>query len=502
MLHISFKDRTGALLVLVDSPSRVSGLARAPSARLTNLPDLAGQSLSQALSHIGSRAAQSGNVVQMGQAAAEAVDQGKLHLFFLSPGNAPKGHGRGYAAITLKDKPLPTMVGPGCFASSKIGGYEPDMTPGPAVAISTVPGVLGMTGRSMPIQSTLVDGVNVLFTSPSGAVDPADSLLELATQLSPYSQALSKGSGVISGLSQAADALKNGNFGDALLGAAQAVLNIVNKLPKPELIAVAGSQHDNSSGNKMMFIGQAVRELAEFKRNQPAMTRTLVVFTPSYNTTMLKAASDSAKMYEAGFVTVSSAAELIRYLNSGQDRQQAPIQQLSLFSHGVPQRIAFGYDLSVDSQLSLDVLNYSQISPQAFSPSAHIDSYACRTGMGNLPDYKIEEAVQFFPQTNESLAQLLANHLSIPVHAFIRRSDYKNTWGSFEDRRLGSLCRISDNGVPGEEWCMRWVELDKERDNNNRLYKFTYQTMGASNPVISGSTPVGIPGGHFEFLPQ
>lgn len=77
MLHISFKDRTGALLVLVDSPSRVSGLARAPSARLTNLPDPAGQSLSQALSHIGSRAAQSGNVVQMGQAAAEAVDQGK-----------------------------------------------------------------------------------------------------------------------------------------------------------------------------------------------------------------------------------------------------------------------------------------------------------------------------------------------------------------------------------------------------------------------------------------
>jgi hypothetical protein len=138
--------------------------------------------------------------------------------------------------------------------------------------------------------------------------------------------------------------------------------------------------------------------------------------------------------------------------------------------------------------------------PLSFSASAQIDSYACRTGMGNLPDLAIEEGIQFFPQTNESLAQLLANHLRIKVRAFIRRSDYKNTWGSFEERRLGNLCDISNDVAPAAEWCRRWHLLNEERKKNNKLLQFTYQTIGAINPVISGDTPVGVPGGHFEFL--
>ncbi|WP_443190449.1 hypothetical protein [Pseudomonas indica] len=270
----------------------------------------------------------------------------------------------------------------------------------------------------------------------------------------------------------------------------------------PELIAVAGSQHDNSSGNKMMFIGQAVRELAEFKRNRPALARTLVLFTPSYNDAMLNAARDSAKAYGAALVEVTSAQALIDYLNQGKDRKRSLIEHLSLFSHGVPQRVAFGYQLTEDFQMSLDVLNYNAISPLAFSSSARIDSYACRTGMGNRSEFPIEDGIQFFPQTNDSLAQRLADHLQIKVGAFIRRSDYKNTWGSFEERRMGNLCGFSGDAAPGEEWCRKWKVLSKERADSDRLYKFTYQTMGAINPVISGDTPLGVPGGHFEFLPQ
>jgi len=270
----------------------------------------------------------------------------------------------------------------------------------------------------------------------------------------------------------------------------------------PELIAVAGSQHDNASGNKMMFIGQAVRALAEFKHNQPGTTRTLVVFTPAYNAAMLNAARASAENYDADMVEVSSAQALIEYLNRGKDRKQSPIEHLSVFSHGVPQRIAFGYELDEATQMSLDVLNYNQISANSFSPKAEIHSYACRTGMGNLPDLAVEEAIQFFPQTNESLAQLLADHLRIKVKAFIRRSDYKNTWGSFEERRMGNLCDMSGNAAPGEEWCRRWKTLESERDLSHKYIQATYQTIGAINPVISGNTPVGVPGGHYVFLPK
>ncbi|NNB46280.1 PAAR domain-containing protein [Pseudomonas chlororaphis] len=270
----------------------------------------------------------------------------------------------------------------------------------------------------------------------------------------------------------------------------------------PELIAVAGSQHDKSSGNQMMFIGQAVRELAEFKRSKPDLTHTLVIFTPSYSEAMLSAARGSAKGYGAGVVTVTDAQELIDYLNQGKDRKQSPIEHLSLFSHGVPHRIAFGYQLAGDFQMSLDVLSYDKISPSAFASSAQINSYACRTGMGNRSDFPVEDGIQFFPQTNESLAQLLANHLRIKVHAFVRRSDYKNTWGSFEERRMGDLCGISDNAAPGKEWCRKWGTLKDERKLSHKKHRFTYQTMGAINPVISGDTPIGVPGGHFEFLPK
>ncbi|TRO24308.1 hypothetical protein EQ826_17560 [Ectopseudomonas mendocina] len=270
----------------------------------------------------------------------------------------------------------------------------------------------------------------------------------------------------------------------------------------PELIAVAGSQYDGRSGNKMMFIGQAVRELTEFKRSKPGLARTLVVFTPSYSHLMLNAARRSAEAYGATFVGVANIEEFIDYLNQGKDRKLSPIEHLSLFSHGIPHQIAFGYQLAERFDMSLNVLNYTKVSPLAFAGTARLDSYACRTGMGNRSVFPIEDAVQFYPQTNESLAQLLADHLQIKMRAYIRRSDYKNTWGSFEERQLGKICGISGNSTQGEEWCERWKELENERHEINEDQAFTYQIIGAINPVVSGDTPIGAPGGHFEFLPK
>ncbi|QXH47497.1 PAAR domain-containing protein [Pseudomonas xanthosomatis] len=270
----------------------------------------------------------------------------------------------------------------------------------------------------------------------------------------------------------------------------------------PELIAVAGSQHDEGSGNKMMFIAQAVRELAEFRRSKPDTARTLIVFTPSYNEKMLYAAGESADAYGAELVKVNTFQELVDYLNRGKDRTESPIEHLSLFSHGVPHRIAFGYQLTSDYNMALNVLNYEQISPQAFAPSAQIDSYACRTGMGNRSEFPIEDGIQFYPQTNQSLAQLLADHLRVKVRAYIRRSDYKNTWGTFEERQLGKLCELSDNAAPDRAWCEKWIRLVEERDSNEANHDFTYQTMGAIHSVMSGDTPIGAPGGCFDFLPK
>ena len=71
-----------------------------------------------------------------------------------------------------------------------------------------------------------------------------------------------------------------------------------------------------------------------------------MVFTADYSAEMLASARESAELYRAGFVTVQGIEELFRYLNQGKDRKQSPIEHLALFSHGVPQRIAFGHELA------------------------------------------------------------------------------------------------------------------------------------------------------------
>lgn len=270
----------------------------------------------------------------------------------------------------------------------------------------------------------------------------------------------------------------------------------------PELIAVAGSQHDEGTGNKMMFIGQAVRQLKEFKREHPARPRTLIVFTPGYSKAMIDAAHASADLYRAAFKTISTMDDLIYYINSGKDRQRHPVAQLDMFSHGIPLHVSFGYQLQEESTMSLGLHNYQQLSPTAFSPTAKITSFACRTGMGNPQDLEIEGAFQLNPQTEESLAQKLANHLKVPVHAFVTRSDYKNTWGSFMDRRGGEVCEKTSSTLPDKEWCSSWEGALDERKDSRKTISPLYQESGALKPVKPGSTPYGTTKGLIEFKPN
>jgi uncharacterized Zn-binding protein involved in type VI secretion len=270
----------------------------------------------------------------------------------------------------------------------------------------------------------------------------------------------------------------------------------------PEMIAVAGSQHDEAAGNKMMFIGQAVRQLKEFKHEHPARPRTMIVFTPGYSEAMIDAACSSADLYQATFEFINTADQLISYINSGKDRQRHPVGGLYLFSHGIPLNVSFGYQLPEESRMSVGLHNYLQLSPAAFSQSAIITSFACRTGMGNPQDLEIEGGVQLNPQTEASLAQKLANHLKVPVHAFVTRSDYKNTWGSFVDRRTGDVCAVTSKNLPSGEWCDDWEKTLEERDERHAELKVTYQRSGAINPVSSGTTPYGAARGLIRFLPD
>ena len=68
-----------------------------------------------------------------------------------------------------------------------------------------------------------------------------------------------------------------------------------------------------------------------------------------------------------------------------------------IFSHGLPFTIELGYKLGSNQKhidaLAINLETYKNIMPGIFSPTARVESYACRTGMGNPSDIKVSEVL-------------------------------------------------------------------------------------------------------------
>ncbi len=130
------------------------------------------------------------------------------------------------------------------------------------------------------------------------------------------------------------------------------------------------------SGNKMMFIGQAVRRAGrEFRRYKAASTRTLVLFTPAYSEAMLKAAAKSGRCLWGGSCSRNerrcadsiSEPALARTGSSHADRAPVLVRVMPA---------CLNASLSVISsatmrEMSLDVLNCQKEFPSRRSPARH-----------------------------------------------------------------------------------------------------------------------------------
>lgn len=307
---------------------------------------------------------------------------------------------------------------------------------------------------------------------------------------------------------------------------------------KKEFIAVIGGQYDNTP-NKMMFIAQAVRYM---RKNVISKDNyySLVLVTTGYSNGQIELVKSSCEKYGFSLITVTSLSNIIQYINN---RNNVLIEKLMFFAHGIPFSIEFGYKLGSNeknvSDLSFNLNTYKNITPEAFSLTAKIESYACRTGMGNPSDLSVgdvldnmsasviligslglptaislqalktkygihivEDGVQLNPMSENSLAQYMANYYKRPVKAFVTRSDYKGTWGTSLDRKKAEyLCNTI---LENEEWCDEFDENDSEREENIEKYKVVYNIDGALNDVSTSifSTPVTLGSYIKEFLPQ
>src|SRR6218665_1078282 len=277
-----------------------------------------------------------------------------------------------------------------------------------------------------------------------------------------------------------------------------------------ENIVVIGSEvHDKKPVNKLMFMAQAIR------RVRISSVQTVIYFKYGYSQNMVNEMEKALKKYKSNIkiIAISNISELFNYINFGYlklgtDCRTQPdmygniykIKSIYIYSHGMPSRITFMLDwdiykknnniISSETAKSneLNLNNYSKFNAKSFSKDNEIWSFACRTGLSVDNDTEIE---RFTWGEKESLAQKLADKLGAKVHAFLKRSNYENTWGS---RAARIDLKIADN--------LEKVNVNIKKDDKFREYKkhemkldkiYPWQPQGAYNEVKSGDFPMGPP---------
>jgi hypothetical protein len=169
---------------------------------------------------------------------------------------------------------------------------------------------------------------------------------------------------------------------------------------------------------KMMFVAAAYKMAATQMRSAD---RTVIAYVDNGYTHLEKLAIDGLQtLYSAEVRKISSPGQVVELMN--RDRDNYKLLDVFFSTHGVLQRIDLNYAAYPAVQLTHGV--FTQVSSSAFATNGRIYSYACRTGISvqDYPLWRFSSDADARP--DDSLAQKLADHFQIEVHAFLRRSFY------------------------------------------------------------------------------
>jgi RHS repeat-associated protein len=264
-----------------------------------------------------------------------------------------------------------------------------------------------------------------------------------------------------------------------------------------ENIVIAGGQYDNSTGSKLMFVHQALRQLRQYEVDESDETRTLVLFTEGYTEKQIRKIEKAASRFGATVVKLNSSKDLTNYLNSkstssddlSTNRIADPATNIDIFAHGVVGSIEFGYKQKNESDARFDKNDVARLNSKAFESGAVLCSYACRTGLGNA---NIDAFVYPWEDLKEdqSLAQDISNGTGLTVKAYLKRTDYSNTLSSREDR---VFLKMYDKGlISGSGAGLLNMYLQSELSNREIIDNAAFDPDGAMHPVKSGDTPYGV----------
>jgi len=272
-----------------------------------------------------------------------------------------------------------------------------------------------------------------------------------------------------------------------------------------ENIVVVGSQHDNSQGNKMMFVHQGLAQLWRYRDEEAMEGRSLVLFKEGYTPAQIWEIQKAAVAAGARFVIVDSVDEFIRYVNTKSTIPMCPrsprskdkVSDMDIFAHGVVGAIEFGYGLrsSKVEEYRLDAAAVARFEATAFGPDRYqgedaIRSYACRTGLGN-PGY--DKLGGLFPRASDSLARAMAEAADWPVQAYLVRTHYGHTLGTALDRL------VLDRTDPAVR---RLLPLARSEARRKVVDGADFDPRGAMHPVFGAMTPFFVHSGPVVFWPS
>ena len=187
------------------------------------------------------------------------------------------------------------------------------------------------------------------------------------------------------------------------------------KVPKTENIIFIGSEMwYDSFWLKMMFVGAAY---AKVNKLRAADKKTVAFVDVGYTHLEKMAVERFRDKHGFEIVKLASSADIVALMNK--DRENYKLLDVAFFSHGVIDAISMNYHQ--DTRVRLDKDNYFDVNKNAFAANGRIYSYACRTGVSVEAEHFASEADA---KPERSLAQRMATHFDIEVHAFLRRSHY------------------------------------------------------------------------------
>jgi len=266
---------------------------------------------------------------------------------------------------------------------------------------------------------------------------------------------------------------------------------------------------------KMMFIGAAYVIASRGRVFRPADKKTIAYVPLGYSKYERLTIELLRKFGGFAIVAIEDSDAIVKYINERPEYTEEGqpckllLQDVAFFSHGFPGWIALNYGDDPDVDFGKPQLDLC--GTDVFVPGGRLYSYACRTGVSKTGGSFSSDAEAGL---ETSLAQQIANHFRIEVHAFLRRSFYGEVLRKKTDSKsIGAAvkaARATHNGqvieIPPEHQAFPHPGLadgwfNGARTEGTSEYALWRKAGGLVLPTAA-ETPSGLTEGMCVFKPK